>query len=49
MIEITLEMFMELHEKAIKYDLIKKEYDKLTCHTMVEDAIFGETKDLQGE
>ena len=41
MIEITLEMFLELHEKAVKYDLLKKDYDKATYHSNSEEMIFG--------
>ena len=39
--EITLGMFMELHEKAVKYDLLKKDYDKTIYHNNIEEMIFG--------
>lgn len=42
MIEITLEMFLELHEKAVKYDLMKKEYDKAAYHSTIEEMMFGD-------
>lgn len=44
--EISIELFMELHEKAVKYDLLKKEFDKNTFQTNFEKAIFkqGELK-----
>jgi hypothetical protein len=43
-IEIEIEEFMKLHEKAVKYDLLKKEYDAREFHTTIEDMIFGEKK-----
>lgn len=44
--EISIELFMELHEKAVKYDLLKKEFDKALYQTNFEKAIFkqGELK-----
>lgn len=40
--EISIELFMELHEKAVKYDLLKKEYEGSAYHISAEKIVFGQ-------
>ena len=36
-----MEQFLELHEKAVKYDLLKKEYEKAIYHSKAEEVVFA--------
>jgi hypothetical protein len=40
-IVIPMEMFLELHRKAVMYDLLNKEYNKSTYHSNADEVVFG--------